>query len=234
MTPPLKFYGDSVNKKEEVVLEVCLRTDPRYVEFRNRHYIPNRGCHGQQIHFLVYYKGDHVGIISGASSVYAVVARDKFFDIPKGDKEAKQKRYLPAIINNTVFRLECHEKNLGTRVLSKFRKVAARLWKQLYGVDVIGFETFVIENERRKGSMYKADNWTYLGETKGSTKVHSGLLNKSSRVKTEVKLIFAFKCQKTKLPTTDYISSWRGGTESEKARARKLQQQRKRLIGQRF
>ena len=220
-------------KKDEIILEVCLRTDARYIEFRNRHYVPNRGCHGQQIHFLVYYKGDHVGIISGASSVYAVKERDKFFEIPEGDKTIKQKRYLPAIINNVVFRLECHEKNLGTRVLSKFRKVSVKLWKLLYGVDVIGFETFVIENERRKGSMYKADNWTYMGETKGSAKTHSGLLNKSERRETEVKMIFAFRTKK-KLPTVDYISSWRASTPEEKNRAKKLQQQRKRLIGQQF
>jgi hypothetical protein len=223
---------DTNKKKENVILEVCSRNDKRYVSFRNRHYIPNRGCHGQQIHFLIHYKGEHVGIISGASSVYAVGERDKFFNIPQ-DKTIKQKRYLPAIINNVVFRLECHEKNLGTRVLAKFRRVSAQLWKSLYGVDVIGFETFVIENERRKGSMYKADNWTYLGETKGSTKTHSGLLNKSERKDTEIKMIFAVKTKKN-LPTTDYVSSWRASTEEEKQRAKTIATMKKRLIGKMF
>ena len=215
-----------------IVLEVCSRNDPRYVAFRNRHYIPNRKCHGQQIHFLIYHKESHVGIISGASSVYGVEARDKFFGIPK-DKNIKQKRYLPAIINNVVFRLERNEKNLGTQVISKFRRVSADLWRRLYGVDVIGFETFVIENENRKGSMYKADNWTYLGYTKGSTKSHKGLLNKHERKATEVKMIFAIKT-KNKLPTVDYVSSWRATTSEEKQRAKSIAAYRKELIGQKF
>jgi hypothetical protein len=218
--------------KSEITLEVCSRSDKRYLSYRNRHYIPNRGCHGQQIHFLIYYKGEQVGIISGASSVYAVGARDKFFNIPQ-DKKIKQKRYLPAIINNVVFRLEHHEKNLGTRILSKFRKVSALLWKRLYGVDVIGFETFVIENDRRKGALYKADNWAYLGETKGNTKSHNGLTNKAQRRSTEIKLIFAIKT-KNKIPTNDYVSSWRASTEQEKKRAKDIVKFRKELLGKTF
>jgi len=217
---------------EEVILEVCTRTDERYTSFRNRHYIPNSGCHGQQIHFIIHYKGEPVGIISGASSVYAVSPRDAFFGIPK-DKVIKQKRYLPAIINNVVFRLEHHEKNLGTKILAKFRRVSTELWKALYGVDVIGFETFVIANEHRKGTLYKADNWTYLGDTKGSTKSHKGLLNKATRKDTEVKMIFAIKT-KNKLPTSDYVSSWRASTPEEKNRARMLATHRKELLGRMY
>jgi hypothetical protein len=224
--------------KSEITLEVCSRSDKRYLSYRNRHYIPNRGCHGQQIHFLIYYKGEQVGIISGASSVYAVGARDKFFNIPQ-DKKIKQKRYLPAIINNVVFRLEHHEKNLGTRILSKFRKVSALLWKRLYGVDVIGFETFVIENDRRKGALYKADNWAYLGETKGNTKTHDvssksvGLTTTHKRRTTEIKLIFGIKT-KNKIPTSDYVSSWRASTPEEKKRAKDIVKFRKELLGKTF
>ena len=209
--------------KSEITLEVCSRSDERYLSYRNRHYIPNRGCHGQQIHFLIYYKGEQVGIISGASSVYAI----------------KQKRYLPAIINNVVFRLEHHEKNLGTRILSKFRKVSALLWKRLYGVDVIGFETFVIENDRRKGALYKADNWAYLGETKGNTKTHdvssksAGLTTTHKRRATEIKLIFGIKT-KNKIPTSDYVSSWRASTPEEKKRAKDIVKFRKELLGKTF
>ena len=141
-------------------LEFCKRTDKRYQDIRNRHYVANNGCHGQQVHFLIHYNNSIVGIISGASSVYAVKARDDFFNIPK-DKVVKQKRYLPSIVNNVVFRLEYHEKNLATRVLSRFRKVVCELWHNLYGVPVIGFETFVVEEDFRKGCLYKADNWFF-------------------------------------------------------------------------
>jgi hypothetical protein len=144
--------------------------------------------------------------------------------------------------------------------LSKFRKVSALLWKKLYGVEVIGFETFVIENDRRKGALYKADNWVYLGETKGNTKSHNndrrkgalykadnwvylgetkgntkshnGLTNKAQRRSTEIKLIFAIKT-KNKIPTSDYVSSWRASTEEEKKRAKNIVKFRKELLGKR-
>jgi len=32
------------------------------------------------------------------------------------------------------------------------------LWEDLYGVPVIGFETFVVEEDWRKGTLYRADN----------------------------------------------------------------------------
>lgn len=220
---------------ENIQLEFCKRTDARYQEIRNRHYIPNNGTHGQQIHFLIHYKNEIVGIISGASSVYSVKDRDLFFNIPT-DKNLKQKYYLPAIINNVVFRLEYHEKNLATKVLSKFRKVVAKLWEELYNVPVIGFETFVIENDTRKGALYKADNWTHVGYTKGNTKKHTnGLNNSHSRISTEEKMIYC-KWIKNKpiVPTVEYKSSWRCETDAEKERKKKIEKLKKELIGQLF
>ena len=218
--------------REHIKLEFCKLSDPRYQEIRDRHYVDNRGCHGQQIHFMIHYKDTIVGIISGGSSVYAVKPRDDFFQIPK-DKTKKQKYYLPAIINNTVFRLELHEKNLATCVLAKFRKTCQQLWKELYQVHPIGFETFVVEEDWRRGTLYKADNWRYLGQTAGSTKTHSGLKNKSQRVETCKKLVFAIKTGK-KTPTEPYKSSWRLADPEEKRRANRLKQARNNLIGQMF
>jgi len=186
-----------------IKLEKCKRTDERYVEIRNRHYVPNRGCHGQQIHYIIWYNNIIVGIISGASSVWAVKARDDFFGLTKENK----KKGLPSIINNVVFRLEFHEPNLATRVLSIWRKTIAVDWEERYNVKVHGFETFVVEEDYRKGCLYLADNWIYLGETAGSTKTHNGLENKSERITTSKKLVFAKKIKNTKL-STEYESTW--------------------------
>ena len=213
-------------------LEYVKRTDERYQTIRNRHYVDNRGCHGQQIHFLIHLDGEVVGIISGASSVYAVKARDEFFSIPK-DKHLKQKRYLPSIVNNVVFRLEIRKPNLGTQVLKKFRKTVEVLWEKLYGVPVIGFETFVVEESYRKGSMYLADNWKYVGDTVGNTKSHTGLANKAKRVDTTPKMIYLIKT-KCKAPKEDYVSSWRVSSDEEKARAKQIKQLKKDLVGQKF
>lgn len=182
------------------------RTDARYQEIRDRHYVANRGTHGQQLHYLIFVENEIVGIISGASSVWAVKTRDEFFGLCKENKQ----KGLPSIVNNTVFRLEQHAiPNLATQVLSLWRKRIAADWHKKYGVIVHGFETFVVEEDFRKGTLYKADNWTFLGETAGSTKRHNGLNNASVRVATSKKLVFAIKVKGTKL-STEYTPTWRG------------------------
>lgn len=197
--------------QSDIVLKKCKRTDPDYQRFRDRHYVPNKGCHGQQLHYLIYANDRLVGIISGASAVYAVKARDNFFGLNKDNRRAG----LNSIINNVVFRLELHEKNLGTQILAKWRRTVARDWEERYGVQVHGFETFVVEEKHRKGAMYRADNWTCVGETAGNTKAHGsgGLTEKFSRVSTDKKLVFVKKIPKTKL-CTSYNSTWRGKTDT--------------------
>ena len=190
--------------KYNVELIRCKRSNPEYQEIRDRHYIPNHGTFGQQIHYLIKLDGETVGIISGASAVYAVKARDDYFGLTKENKRVA----LNSIINNTVFRLEKNLPNLGTQILAMWRKQIAADWEAQYHVRVHGFETFVIENETRKGCMYKADNWEYVGQTKGSTKTHNGMQNKSKRLDTEVKLIYVKKIKGTHL-CTEYTPTWR-------------------------
>ena len=189
--------------KFNIELIRCKRTEPIYQDIRNRHYVPNRGTHGQQIHYLIQLEDDIVGIISGASCVWAVKARDEYFGLNKENKPVA----LPSIINNTVFRLEKHEPNLATFVLSRWRKRIAIDWEERYKVKVHGFETFVVEEDHRKGALYLADNWLYLGETAGSTKTHKGLGNKAERITTSIKMIYAKKILKTSL-STSYTPTW--------------------------
>lgn len=229
-----------------IELEFCKRTDPRYVAMRDRHYIPNKGNHGQQLHFLIYRDGVQVGIISGGSCVWCVAPRDRFFGIP-ADKEERASLYLSSIVNNTVFRMEVSEPNLGTRVLALWRRTMQELWPEIYGVPIIGFETFIIEarNHRgerqdRVGSMYKADNWTYVGKTVGKTKTHStamgngGLDGGALWTLSEPKLIYCRWAKRPVVPKIPYVSSWRVQTDEEKRMRRERARQRVRLEGSRW
>ena len=214
-----------------ISLKVCKRSNKKYQDIRDRHYIPNKGCQGQQIHFLIKYNKEVVGIISGASSVYGVKARDNFFNFPE-DRDIINSYYLPAIISNNVFRLEYHKPNLGTMVLKLWRESIKFLWQKAYQVPVIGFETFIIENEQRKGAMYKADNWTYVGETAGSTKSHNGLKNKFKRKKTCSKLIYCrWEDMNEQVPQVEYQSSWRRETPEEKEKYKHTKKHKEKMLG---
>ena len=181
----------------ELYLEFCSSGDPRYQEIRKGHYVQNKGSHGQQIHFLVWYKGELVGIISGGSPVYACAPRNTFFKMTKDNTQ----KVINGIVDNTLFRLIKHEPNLGSKILSLWEKSVAGVWEDLYGVAVFGFETFIVregllrevvepttenhghqvlldpdpEGNVRRGSMYKAANWAYCGISAGSTKGHDGV-----------------------------------------------------------
>ena len=154
-----------------ITLEQVGRTDRRYLDIRARHYVEPNGCIGQQVHHLVVDDSEVIGIISGASAVYATRHRDNFFGITKDNRSL----VLNGIVNNTVFRLEKHEPNLATQILAKWRTLIPSLWLEKYGVVVYGFETFVVEEEFRKGTLYKADNWTFVGRTSGASKRRNGI-----------------------------------------------------------
>lgn len=194
----------------EVKLVTCSRTTPEYQDIRNRHYIPNNGAVGQQLHYLVRVSSGGgiyrtVGIISAGSAAYAVGMRDNFFGINKENRQIA----LNSIVDNTVFRLEERIPNLGTQVLALWRKQVQRDWFRKYGVHVAGFETFIIENEQRKGAMYKADNWTFVGETAGSTKFHlHGVEKQFERKEVCKKLVFC-KWVKGGALSTEYCSTWK-------------------------
>lgn len=136
------------------------RSNLLYQEFRNRHYVPNRGQVGRQFHYLIMAAGDVVGIISGASSAYAIGSRNEFF----GDGFNRDD-----VINNSVFRLERNEPNMATRILKIWRFRIAADWGARYGNPPIGFETMV--EPPLTGTIYAADNWTMVGLTSGHKKI---------------------------------------------------------------
>ena len=216
----------------DLVFEFCSREDRRYKKVRDLHYVENKGAHAQQVHFLIWYEGTMAGVISGGSAAYAVASRDIFFGITRENRE----RVLNGVIDNTVFRLVNNEPNLATRVIALWRKVIPLVWEDLYGVPVFGFETFVVEEDHRKGSLYKADNWTLVGETSGNGKSHENGLTAALTRKTVVpKLIFCKWRDGFSAPVeSDYVSSWKGKTPEEKQRGKAIAERRKHYMGKVF
>lgn len=210
-----------------IELKLVKKTDRRYQDIRNRHYIPNRGQIGQQLHYLIYDDNDLAGIISGASAAYSVKPRDDFFGL-SSDNMLRGVQ-LNGLVNNSVFRIEKTRPNLASQVLAMWRKQVAKDWEELYGARVAGFETFVIEERRtdmtdRIGNLYLADNWTRVGVTKGFAPTRTKLSEDRSVelsqpkefIRTEPKIILCKKVmigkRKKRKPLgfpTEYTSVWR-------------------------
>jgi hypothetical protein len=220
-----------------------------------------RGHHGQQVHYLIWGKVDdvwkNIGAISGGSGVFACGIRDKFFGLDKfpKPKRGESSPYLSGIIDNTLYRLELNQKNLASKVLSLWRKRVVKDWEFLYGIKPYGFETFVDEKRSSrdswgdqydskpgftlsKGGLYVADNWTCVGNTRGSAKDHvgkgltGGLRGEPfRRRKVPIKIAYCkWISPFTEPQFCEYKSSWRGQTLEEKALAKERVLRRKELM----
>lgn len=197
-------------QKDLVRLELVKRSDPLYQQFRSRHYIPDRGVVGQQLQYLVFYAGEVVGVIGGASAVFTNQARDEFWQFSE-DKDTKT-RQLNSVINNNIFRLEYPAPNLATMVLAIWRRQIVQDWQDLYGVEVAGFETFVVEErlwngKTRNGACYRADNWEMVGITKGYGKTNARGREHQNKTLKSKKLIYCKRIPGRTL-CSDYTTSW--------------------------
>ena len=197
-------------RKDLVDLIPVKRSNALYTKHREGHYIEDRGTVGQQIQYLIIYDGKDVGVIGGASAVFANQPRDDYFSLStiKDEKTVQ----LNSIINNNIFKLDYPAPNLATIVLSKWRKTIVHDWEYIYGVRVSGFETFVVEERlwdgrKRDGNCYRADNWLQLGITKGygSTNVRSREVK--SKTLQARKLVYGKKIKGVSL-CSEYSAAW--------------------------
>ncbi len=154
------------------------------------HYPQSRGIVGRRVLFVIFKDGFPVGIIGFSSPPLYYKKAENYFGFNKSiPPEERAKLYL----NNNVFRLEVREKNLGSRVLSIARKEVKRIYKEKYGDELVGLITFV--EPPRTGTVYKADNWDFIGYTDGWKVDRRGGNRRfhQEHKKSKSKLIFGFK-----------------------------------------
>lgn len=216
-------------KKNLVRLEAVKRSDPIYKDIRSRHYIPDKGCVGMQLHYLVFYGNEVAGCIGGASSVFRNEDRDIYFGI-SSNKEIRTSQ-LNSIVNNHVFRLELNLPNLASIVLAKWRRQVIEDWKSLYGIEVAGFETFVVPSSTwngndRNGWCYICDNWDGpIGLTKGYGKTNVRGRESTDENLQAKKLVYCKRIKGAQLGTENYSSSW-----FDNERQKELDNKRKEIV----
>ena len=145
------------------------------------HYPGSKGIPGRSLCYLVYKNHICVGIIGVNSPPRKY---KKFRDFFNDDDETY-------FVNNNVFRLINHEKNLGTKVLKLFRETVRKDYDEKYPQELHGIVTFV--EPPRNGAVYKADNWIYLGKTAGRRMRRDSNTWEKVFTQGKQKLIFAYK-----------------------------------------
>jgi hypothetical protein len=163
------------------------------------HYPESKNIIGRRALYNIFYNGRKVGLIGlqGCSLPMRPVIDFVWSRNKKLDREFA-KTYFDVVMNNNIFRLDYKEKNLATQVLRIFRKKAFVDIKKKYGVELKAIISLCYgtnkEGIERIGTCYKADNWAFLGKSKGARKLVHGIENVGTEeyVQTTKKNIYCY------------------------------------------
>jgi len=135
------------------------------------HYLGALPKIGETLWYIAAYDNEWVALISFSSPAWKCRARDLWI----GWKHSHQYARLKLITNNSRFLIlpEYHIPNLGSRILSLCQKRISLDWQITFGHPVLLLETFV-DPKLFSGTVYKAANWVYAGNTKGFQRTRRG------------------------------------------------------------
>jgi len=137
----------------------------------HHHYLGLPKLVGAHLRYLVFINNQVAGCLAWASAAWRVQARDQFI----GWGESTRRKNLPFVVNNARFLILpwVQVKCLASKALSLCLRRLEKDWENAFGHPIYLAETFV-DSERFKGTCYRAANWRYVGQTKGSARRGSG------------------------------------------------------------
>lgn len=146
--------------------------EQRYQELmQTHHYLGALPKISETIWYVVIWGDQWVALLSFSAAALKCSARDSWI----GWNSRYQYDRLKLIVNNSRFLIlpDFHFSNAGSRILSLCQKRLGDDWQKTFGHPVILLETFV-DPQRFRGTIYKAANWLYVGDTKGFRRTRQG------------------------------------------------------------
>ena len=131
------------------------------------HYLGYVQIVGNHLKYMAFAGDTPVACIGWGSAAWAVQSREEFV----GWIKAVKNKRLHFVANNTRFLVLpwVTVKCLASKVMAMNIRRISSDWIKVYKYPLYMLETFV-EQERFKGTCYKASNWVRAGETKGTSK----------------------------------------------------------------
>ena len=141
---------------------------PFHRALAQHHYLGFRGPVGENIAYQVRDRsGRDLACALFGAAAWKVAPRDAWIG---WSPEVRQKR-LPFIANNSRFLILPWVKvpHLASHILGRIIRRISSDWQTKYGHPLCLLETFV-EQDRFKGTCYKAANWIHVGQTQGRSR----------------------------------------------------------------
>jgi len=134
---------------------------------QEHHYLGYRQIVGNHLKYMVFIGEQPVACLGWGSAAWSVKSRESFIQWDKPSKDNN----LHLVVNNTRFLILpwINIKFLASKILALNARRISEDWFKIYHHHVYLLETFV-EQDRFKGTCYKAANWARVGQTKGTAK----------------------------------------------------------------
>jgi hypothetical protein len=159
------------------ILEIVVRPvgpfeEARYQELMQKHhYLGALPKIGETIWYVATWRDQWTTLLGFSAPAWKCAARDQWI----GWDYRHQYDRLKLLTNNSRFLIlpDSHLPNLPSRVLALCEKRLSTDWRQMFGHPVVLMETFV-DPERFRGTIYRAANWLYVGDTRGYRRTTKG------------------------------------------------------------
>ena len=129
------------------------------------HYLKSDTLVGEQLRYVAEVDGRWVALLSWSAAANHLKDREQWL----GWNISQRRRRLALVANNSRYLIlpgpDCP--NLASRVLALCCERLADDWQQAYGHPVLVAESFV-DSQLFRGTCYKAQGWSLLGETQGN------------------------------------------------------------------
>ncbi|MHC1727467.1 MAG: Druantia anti-phage system protein DruA [Syntrophobacteraceae bacterium] len=157
----------------EVLVQPAGRSEEQRYQhlMQEHHYLGRLPKISETLWYVARWQGQWVALVSFSAAAWKCTARDRWI----GWDSRHQYDRLKLVVNNSRFLIlpGWHVPNLGSRVLSLCQKRLSRDWQDTFGHPLLLLETFV-DPQRFRGTVYRAANWLYVGETKGFRRTGKG------------------------------------------------------------
>jgi len=164
-------------KLQEVTVRPVLKLEERKFQqlMAEHHYLGALPKIGETLWYVATWQNEWVAVMTFSAAAWKCAARDQWI----GWDFRHQYDRLKLVINNSRFLIlpDYHIPNLGTRILSLSQKRLCDDWLVKFGHPVLLLETFV-DPKLFQGTVYKAANWLYVGNTKGFRRTKKGYSGK--------------------------------------------------------
>jgi len=135
------------------------------------HYLGSHRKISETLWYVATYDDQWISLLTFSAAALKCSARDKWI----GWDFRHQYSRLKLLTNNSRFLIlpDWHIPNLASRVLSLCQKRLRIDWQRVFNHPIVMLETFV-DPQRFRGTIYKATNWIYVGDTKGYHRIRQG------------------------------------------------------------